>query len=81
MTSKTDHANENRDIVKKARLTPSEAETLERLAGTLDITQSEAIRRGIRALLRMEQRAENIDQLIDLIDGDEPDKLRFEPAA
>lgn len=69
---------ETRDVVKKARFTPSEADDLERLARERDVTQSEVLRAGVRALLRVERRREHVDELVDLIEGDEPAKVRFE---
>lgn len=69
---------ETRDVVKKARFTPTEAASLERLARERGTTQSEVLRAGLRALLRVERRREHVDELVDLVSGEEPEKVRFE---
>lgn len=72
-----DLAQGTRDVTKKIRLTPREAELLSELAEARGTNQSEVLRKGLRLVDRMRQRAENIDGLIELAQGEEPEKVRF----
>lgn len=66
---------ENRTVQKKVRFTPAEAQELEEFAETIGSTQSEVLREGLKALLRVKRRRENIGLLIDLTEGEEPTKV------
>lgn len=66
-----------RDVTKKVRLTDGEAALLSTLAQRRNQTESEVLRQGLRLQDRMRARAENVSQLVELIEGDEPEKIRF----
>lgn len=67
-----------RDVTKKVRMTHEEAALLERLAEERGMNESEVLRYGVRLQERMATRARNIGQLIELIQGPEPEKVRFD---
>lgn len=67
-----------RDETKKIRLTGAEADLLAELAQEHETSQSEILRQGLRAIDRMRHRQENIRQLIELAEADEPEKIGFE---
>lgn len=67
-----------REVTKKVRLTRQEASILSELAERFDGSESEALREGLRLQDRMRRRADNMGALIDLIQEDEPEKIRFE---
>lgn len=64
-------------VTKKVRLSDERAAQLEHLADKLDMTESDVLRYGLDLVDRMEARRENVQKLIDLIDGEEPPKIRF----
>lgn len=66
-----------RDVTKKVRLTDGEAALLRSLAEQRETTESEVLRQGLRLQQRMQRRAENIDQLLELAEGPDPEKIRF----
>lgn len=68
----------NREVTKKLRLTDAEADLLAELARDADTSQSEILRRGLRAIDRMRRREENIDLLVELAETGDPGKIRFE---
>jgi predicted transcriptional regulator len=65
-------------VTKKVRLTQAEANLLSELAQAHDASQSEILRRGLRAVDRVRRRQANIHQLVALAEGDPADKIRFE---
>jgi len=67
----------NREVTKKLRLTQAEADLLAKLARIHDTSQSEVLRRGLRALDRVRQRQENVDRLLALAEAD-GEKVPFE---
>lgn len=67
-----------REVTKKVRMTEAEADLLERLAKQRGMNESEVLRYGVRLQERMATRARNIGQLIELVEGPEPEKVRFE---
>lgn len=66
-----------RDVTKKVRLTDGEATLLSSLADQGGQTESDVLRKGLRLQDRMRRRAENVGQLVELIEGEEPEKIRF----
>lgn len=66
-----------REITKKVRLTAAEAELLAELAESQETSQSDILRKGLRAIRRMRKRQENIDQLIEWAQEDEPEPIDF----
>lgn len=62
---------------KRVRLSEERARRLERLAERLGLTESDVIRYGLDLVERVERRRQNVEKLIDLIDGEEPPKIRF----
>ncbi len=67
-----------REVTKTVWLTRREATVLSELAKRLDASESEVLREGLRLQTRIHQRAENMDSLVELIEGEEPEKIRFE---
>lgn len=67
-----------REVTKKVRLTDGEATLLATLAEDRDLTESEVLRAGLRLQERMRRRAANIEGLVELAEGPDPDKVRFE---
>lgn len=63
---------------KKVRLTPERADRLRELAEEMDTTESDVLRLGLDLVERIRRRRRNVQGLIDLIEGDEPEKVRFE---
>lgn len=64
-------------LAKTVYLPEADAKALEDLARDLDVSQSSLLREGARYLLNLRARRANIESLIDLIDGEEPPKIRF----
>lgn len=66
-----------REVIKKIRLTRAESKRLARLARRTRRTESEVLREGIDLVETRVDRAKAIEDLIDLINGPEPPKIRW----
>lgn len=66
-----------RSITKRVRMSPSEARRLARLARREHRSESEILREGLDLVERRKDRDRGLKQLIAMIDGPEPPKIRW----
>jgi predicted DNA-binding protein len=67
-------------VMKKVRMTEDEAHGLSVLAKGMGKTESEVLREGIALVRAQEERDEAIEDLIAMIEGEEPPKPRWRSA-
>jgi predicted transcriptional regulator len=67
----------NLTITKKVRMDRATAQRLARVARATNRSEGEVLRDGIDLAERESRRSQAIDELIAMIDGPEPPKIRF----
>jgi predicted DNA-binding protein len=66
-----------RSVMKRVRMSPERAERLAELAGRTGKTESELIREGLDLVENRERQKIAVEELIGLVQGEPPQKIRF----
>lgn len=66
-----------RSVMKRIRMSPERAQRLARLARETGRTESDLLREGMDLVEQRQRRRIAVEELIQLAQGPEPDKVRF----